>query len=73
MRAVEWGHDFRSAFKSLSYFRQTFPSVPITAVTATATARVRKDILDIMHMKPEPELKLFLLATSRKNLHYEIR
>lgn len=41
----QWGHDFRPDYKRLSELRQQFPRVPIMALTATATPRVRADIL----------------------------
>ncbi|KAI5841304.1 P-loop containing nucleoside triphosphate hydrolase protein [Tricharina praecox] len=69
----EWGHDFRAAFKQLYWFKCEFPSVPVIAVTATATARVREDIIKILRLPPPPQLKIYLTPTSRSNLHYEIR
>ncbi|KAA8908132.1 P-loop containing nucleoside triphosphate hydrolase protein [Sphaerosporella brunnea] len=69
----EWGHDFRAAFKQLYWFKCEFPKVPIMAVTATATHRVREDIIRILRLPPPPQLQMFLLSTSRANLHYEIR
>lgn len=68
----EWGHDFRTAFTSLSYFRSTFPSVPIICLTATATAAVRQDIITTLNLDSE-HLKIFTTSTSRPNLHYEVR
>ncbi|KAH8144272.1 uncharacterized protein LAJ45_11756 [Morchella importuna] len=68
----EWGHDFRPSFKQLSFFKSEYPSVPVMAVTATATEKVRFDILKILNL-PSPATKIFLLSTSRNNLHYEIR
>ena len=38
----EWGHDFRPSFRKLGYIHKLFPSVPWLAVTATATAKVRR-------------------------------
>ena len=48
---VQWGHDFRPDYKRLHVLREKFPGVPMVAVTATATPRVRKDILHQLHMK----------------------
>jgi len=70
---TEWGHDFRAAFKALYWFKSEFPTVPVMAVTATATERVREDIIKILRLPPPPQLKTFLLSTSRPNLHCEIR
>ncbi|RPB28475.1 ATP-dependent DNA helicase [Terfezia boudieri ATCC MYA-4762] len=69
----EWGHDFRPAFKLLSMFKTEYPLVPITAVTATATDRVREDIVTILRLPPPPTLKMYLLSTARSSLHYEVR
>ena len=60
-------------FKQLSIFRSCYPDVPITAVTATATDRVRQDILNVLGLPQPPRLKMFLLSTARWNLHYEVR
>ncbi|KAL7897826.1 P-loop containing nucleoside triphosphate hydrolase protein [Trichoderma sp. SZMC 28014] len=70
----EWGHDFRKDFKRLSWFRETFPDVPIICLTATANARVREDILKILRLDAAPEkIKTFLMSPERGNLHLEIR
>jgi RecQ family ATP-dependent DNA helicase len=68
----EWGHDFRPSFKALSFFKQEFPSVPMICLTATATARVREDILSTLGLD-ESKMRMFKMSTSRANLHYEIR
>ncbi|KAL8765369.1 MAG: hypothetical protein Q9194_006593 [Teloschistes cf. exilis] len=68
----EWGHDFRTAYTRLSYFRSTFPTVPIICLTATATLSVREDIISTLTLDPS-KLKVFTTTTSRPNLHYEIR
>jgi len=42
----EWGHEFRPEYRQLSSLRENFPDKPIAAFTASATKRVRHDILD---------------------------
>ncbi|KAI4767330.1 ATP-dependent DNA helicase, partial [Aureobasidium sp. EXF-8846] len=68
----EWGHDFRPSFKELNFFKKEFPDVPIICCTATATQRVRDDIVATLQLDKE-NLKHFTMTTSRPNLHYEIR
>ena len=68
----EWGHDFRPAYTHLSYFRGTFPTVPIICLTATATLSVRQDVIATLNLNPD-NLKVFTTSTSRPNLHYEVR
>ncbi|KAI8719261.1 ATP-dependent DNA helicase [Fusarium sp. LHS14.1] len=70
----EWGHDFRKDFKRLSWFRETFPDVPIMCLTATANPQVRRDVLSILKLDQTPErTKEFLMNPQRQNLHLEIR
>jgi len=66
----QWGHDFRPDYKKLSLLRQNFPNVPFMALTATATPRVRTDILHQLGMK---QPKWFLSSFNRTNLKYEVR
>src|SRR2546427_3383686 len=47
----EWGHDFRPEYRQLAGLRQRFPPVPMMALTATATERVRKDILKQLNLR----------------------
>ncbi|KAK2858544.1 hypothetical protein FQN49_004627 [Arthroderma sp. PD_2] len=70
----EWGHDFRPAYKALSWFRRELkdPVVPITALTATATTRVRNDIITLLGLDPA-NLKKFSTSSSRPNIHYEVK
>lgn len=68
----EWGHDFRPSFQGLDFFKREFPDVPMICCTATATQRVRDDIISTLALDPK-KLKTFAMTTSRPNLHYEIR
>jgi len=70
----EWGHDFRKDFKRLSWFRETFPDVPIMCLTATANDLVRRDVLETLRMDKTPyKLKTFTMTAHRPNLHLEVR
>lgn len=46
-----WGHDFRYAYNELNILTNIFPNVPMLAVTATATLRVRNDIISSLKMR----------------------
>src|SRR5277367_5533729 len=47
----EWGHEFRPEYRQLSALRQHFPDKPIAAFTASATKRVRHDILEQLQLR----------------------
>jgi RecQ family ATP-dependent DNA helicase len=68
----EWGHDFRPSFQQLSWFKSEFPDIPIICLTATATVRVRDDIIKTLALDSS-KMKMFRMTTSRPNLHYEVR
>ncbi len=63
----EWGHDFRPEYRRLRELRQALPEVPAIALTATATPRVREDILIQLGLR-DPEV--FLASFNRPNLNY---
>jgi ATP-dependent DNA helicase RecQ len=65
----EWGHDFRPEFRQLAQLRTVLPGVPLMALTATATARVRTDI--ITHLKLR-EPTTFVASFNRPNLSYRV-
>lgn len=66
----QWGHDFRPDYKRLSFLRQQYPTVPIMALTATATPRVRLDVLQQLNLK---RCKWFLCSFNRPNLKYVVK
>jgi bloom syndrome protein len=65
----QWGHDFRPDYKKLGNLRQIFSTVPIIALTATATAQVQADILTQLGMK---DSKIFISGLNRPNLRYTV-
>jgi ATP-dependent DNA helicase RecQ len=65
----EWGHDFRPEYRQISELRKLFPEVPFMALTATATDRVREDI--VTHLKLR-EPKCYVASFNRPNLTYRV-
>ena len=65
----EWGHDFRPEYRQLAKLRTTLPDVPMMALTATATGRVREDI--ITHLKLR-DPQTFVASFNRPNLTYRV-
>ncbi|MDE2815295.1 MAG: RecQ family ATP-dependent DNA helicase, partial [Chloroflexota bacterium] len=66
----EWGHNFRPDYRELRVLRDNFPTVPVIALTATATERVRQDILDQLGMTHAAR---FIASFNRPNLTYRVR
>ncbi len=66
----EWGHDFRPEYRQLGRMRDHFPGVPMQALTATATERVREDILTQLRLR-DPHIHI--ASFNRPNLTYEVR
>lgn len=66
----EWGHDFRPEYRQLRILHQRYPDVPIMALTATATDRVRQDIIDQLALR---EPSVHVASFNRPNLYYEVR
>src|SRR3989338_170856 len=62
----EWGHDFRPDYRNLKSLRTLFPESPIIALTATATEKVRTDILKQLSLR---EAKIFIASFNRENLN----
>ena len=64
----EWGHDFRTPYRDIWELREVHTNVPIIALTATATERVRKDISEDLKLKSP---NYFEGSFLRENLSYE--
>jgi len=65
----EWGHDFRPEYRRIKELRLQFPRAVFLAVTATATRRVRQDIITNLALKNPREL---VASFNRDNLFYEV-
>ena len=66
----EWGHDFRPEYRQLKVLRARFPNVPWWAFTATATPRVRADIVAQLGLRDPP---VHVASFNRPNLDYSVR
>lgn len=66
----EWGHDFRPDYAKLGYFRRQLGNPPTLALTATATDRVRRDIIEQLNLR---DPKTFVTGFARPNLFYEVQ
>lgn len=65
----QWSHDFRESYLKLGIIKNTFPDIPMLAVTATATPRVVNDIYDMLNIYDVGE---YVLGTRRTNLEINI-
>jgi ATP-dependent DNA helicase RecQ len=66
----EWGHDFRPEYRQLGFLRERYPQVPMLALTATATERVREDIMTQLRLR---QPYVHIASFNRANLTYEVR
>ena len=65
----EWGHDFRPEYRQIANLRQLFPGVAIMALTATATGRVRDDIVKHLQLR---DPACYVASFNRPNLNYRV-
>jgi ATP-dependent DNA helicase RecQ len=65
----EWGHDFRPEYRQIAKLRELLPDVPVMALTATATERVRADV--IKHLKLR-DPQIYVASFNRPNLTYRV-
>jgi ATP-dependent DNA helicase RecQ len=65
----EWGHDFRPEYRELKKLRKHLPDVPMMALTATATERVRADIIKELELR---DPRAYVASFNRPNLTYRV-
>ena len=65
----QWGHDFRADYLELNQLQKIFPSVPRIALTATADARTRAEIIDNLGLNNALQ---FVVGFDRPNIQYRI-
>ncbi|OGJ52199.1 ATP-dependent DNA helicase RecQ [Candidatus Peregrinibacteria bacterium RIFOXYB2_FULL_32_7] len=65
----QWGHDFRPDYRNLIVLRELFPKTAIIALTATATEKVREDIIQQLNLNAA---KIFISSFDRSNLSYHV-
>jgi ATP-dependent DNA helicase RecQ len=65
----EWGHDFRPEYRRIAPLRERFPDVPFCAFTATATARVRDDVVAQLGLRRPA---VHVASFDRPNLTYRV-
>jgi len=65
----EWGHNFRPEYRELKKLRTHLPDVPIMALTATATERVRADIVKQLKLR---DPRCYVASFNRPNLTYRV-
>jgi ATP-dependent DNA helicase RecQ len=66
----EWGHEFRPEYRQLSSLRRHFPDRPMAAFTASATRRVRHDIIDQLKLSDPHK---YIASFHRPNLRYLVK
>jgi ATP-dependent DNA helicase RecQ len=66
----EWGHEFRPEYRKLNSLREHFPDRPIAAFTASATRRVRHDIIDQLKLQAPDK---YIASFHRPNLRYVVK
>ena len=66
----QWGHDFRPEYRVLSQLKEVFPNTPIIALTATADALTKNDIIQQLHVT---HYRVFENSFNRPNIYYYVK
>jgi len=65
----QWGHDFREDYLQLSMLHERFPDVPRLALTATADAQTRADMIERLQLQ---DARVFISSFDRPNIRYTL-
>jgi ATP-dependent DNA helicase RecQ len=65
----QWGHDFRADYLQLTLLHELFPDIPRVALTATADARTRQEIVARLQLD---QARQFIAGFDRPNIRYRI-
>lgn len=65
----QWGHDFRPEYQRLGALRGRFPNIPLIALTATADAQTRKDIVQVLELQKASH---HISSFDRPNIRYTV-
>jgi len=65
----QWGHDFRPEYRQLGRLRGIFPGIPLIALTATAEAHTRQDILERLDLR---QARCYISGFDRPNIRYTV-
>ena len=65
----QWGHDFRPEYRALTVLHERFPGVPRIALTATADAPTRREIVERLALE---QARQFVSSFDRPNIRYRV-